>query len=179
MGADPGDDGRDVLGPELVPRGHGRAAAAVGEGAGQEGIVGRGEELGAHERRPDAALAAERVARGAVAAEERRADAEQLREELAREGIDVSELADAIARLRELDDSRVYEDMDEIERLQDAVLLGLKDFEFSLRRQVVGPEADRLFLSGSEEVPEEYRELVEQYYRSLSEDDGSSDDGGG
>ncbi len=110
---------------------------------------------------------------------QRRADAEQLRDELAREGVDVGELDDAIARLRELDDARVYQDLAEIERLQDAVLLGLKDFEFSLRRQVVGPEADRLFLSGSEEVPDEYRELVEQYYRSLSEDDGSSDDGGG
>jgi len=30
-------------------------------------------------------------------------------------------------------------------------------------------EARRLFLSGSSEVPPGYRELVEQYYRELSE----------
>ena len=29
-------------------------------------------------------------------------------------------------------------------------------------------EADELFLSGSEEVPQEYRKLIEEYYRSLS-----------
>ena len=31
-----------------------------------------------------------------------------------------------------------------------------------------GPEADRLLLAGSDEVPEGFREMVEEYYRALS-----------
>jgi hypothetical protein len=34
---------------------------------------------------------------------------------------------------------------------------------------VRGDEVRRLFLSGSGEVPPEYRELVDRYYRELSE----------
>ena len=43
----------------------------------------------------------------------------------------------------------------------------LKRFEFGLRRKV---DADKnaIALTGSDEVPEEFRKLVEQYYRSLA-----------
>ena len=44
---------------------------------------------------------------------------------------------------------------------------GLKRFEYALRRKV-GDEADRALVSGSEEVPAEFKALVEEYYRSLS-----------
>jgi hypothetical protein len=44
----------------------------------------------------------------------------------------------------------------------------LKEFEFNLRRQLELDDDQRLFLSGSDAVPEGYRELVEQYYRELS-----------
>jgi hypothetical protein len=33
---------------------------------------------------------------------------------------------------------------------------------------VLGAERERLFLSGTDEVPEGYRKLVEEYYRALS-----------
>jgi hypothetical protein len=41
----------------------------------------------------------------------------------------------------------------------------LKRFEFGLRRQ--NEAANTIVLSGSEEVPEEFRKLVQEYYRSL------------
>jgi hypothetical protein len=44
---------------------------------------------------------------------------------------------------------------------------GLKRFEYGLRRRA-GADTDRVLLSGSGEVPPEFRRLVEEYYRSLS-----------
>ena len=45
---------------------------------------------------------------------------------------------------------------------------GLKEFEYVLRRSLRGAGEERLFLSGADEVPPEYRELVEEYYRALA-----------
>jgi hypothetical protein len=82
--------------------------------------------------------------------------------------VDVGEIDNLLAYLRSLDDRRVYGDLDEIERLRTELIQGLKEFEYALRREVVGPQDERLFLSGSEEVPPGYREMVEEYYRNLS-----------
>ena len=90
-----------------------------------------------------------------------------MRQELSRLGVDVSELADVIAGLRALDDQRVYGDADEIARLQAEVIRGLKEFEYTLRRQLDADE-ERLFLSGSDDVPDGYREMVEDYYEALA-----------
>ena len=46
-------------------------------------------------------------------------------------------------------------------------LEGLKRFEFGLRRQV-DADGNTVVLSGTDEVPEQFRKLVEQYYRSLA-----------
>jgi hypothetical protein len=69
--------------------------------------------------------------------------------------------------MRELDDQRVYADAAELERLQSFVVEGLKQFEYQLRRELSEEDA-QLFLSGSDEVPAGFRELIEEYYRSLS-----------
>jgi hypothetical protein len=52
-------------------------------------------------------------------------------------------------------------------RLQSIVAEGLKRFEFGLRQKVEG-DLNRAALSGSVEVPAQFRALVEQYYRSLA-----------
>ena len=48
----------------------------------------------------------------------------------------------------------------------------MKRFEFNLRRQAE-MKGSEVFLSGADDVPEEYRKLVEQYYKSLAEKKGS------
>ena len=53
-------------------------------------------------------------------------------------------------------------------QLSAAIVDRLKQYEFGLRRDVLGADRERLFLSGTDEVPEAYRRLVEEYYRSLS-----------
>ena len=100
---------------------------------------------------------------------QRREDAGRLRDDLRQEGVDVTDLDRAIAGLDRLRTMGDFDDPEEIARLQADVLRGLKDFEFALRRNL-GEQIERFFLSGSDDVPEEYRELVEAYYRALSED---------
>ena len=44
----------------------------------------------------------------------------------------------------------------------------LKRIEFGLRREVEGETTRRATLTGSDDVPDGYRALVEEYYRSLA-----------
>jgi hypothetical protein len=99
---------------------------------------------------------------------ERRADAEALRRELSREGVDVSQLDRMIAQLRALEAARVYNDAEELQRLQSAVVEGFKNFEFALRRAMEGDLRDRPLLGGTSDVPAEYRKMVEEYYKALA-----------
>ena len=92
---------------------------------------------------------------------------EQLRRALQGQRIDPRELDEVLKGLRRLDDDRVYQDAAELTRLQSQVADGMKRFEYGLRRRVEG-DANQVLLSGSDEVPEQFRKLVEQYYRSLS-----------
>ena len=60
-----------------------------------------------------------------------------------------------------------YLGVEELLSLQTFVSEGLKRFEYTLRRKI-GDDTDRAIVSGSDEVPAEFRKLVEEYYRSLS-----------
>jgi hypothetical protein len=77
------------------------------------------------------------------------------------------ELDEIVRALRQLEDERTYQNVQELARLQSFVAETLKRFEFGLRRKV---DADKnaSALTGSDEVPEQFRKLVEQYYRSLA-----------
>lgn len=99
---------------------------------------------------------------------ERLQDARGLEQDLAREGIDAEELDNVIATLRALEAERVYDDPAEVERLQAQILEGLKQLEFGLRRRVDGEGTERASLSGSDDVPNGFRKLVEEYYKALS-----------
>jgi hypothetical protein len=94
-------------------------------------------------------------------------DANALRGMLRGENIDPRELDEIVRALRQLEDERTYQNVQELARLQSFVAESLKRFEFGLRRKV---DADKnaMALTGSDEVPEEFRKLVEQYYRSLA-----------
>jgi hypothetical protein len=79
---------------------------------------------------------------------------------------DPKQLEDVLRALRQLQDERVYQNVNELQRLQSYVTEQLKRIEFNLRRQV--DEQNSVALSGSDEVPEQFRSQVEQYYRSLA-----------
>jgi len=98
---------------------------------------------------------------------ERRRETEDLRRALEAEGIDAAELDAVVSALRSLDSERTYDDPDEVARLQAQVLEGLKQLEFGLRRELEG-DRDRAAIAGSDDVPDGFRRLVDEYYKALS-----------
>ncbi len=72
-----------------------------------------------------------------------------------------------------MDSERVYSDIAEVERLQAQIIEGLKQLEFGLRRELEGEDRDRVFVSGSDEVPTGFRKLVDEYYKALSRNPGN------
>jgi hypothetical protein len=106
--------------------------------------------------------------------QERVADAEELRDALAEEGVQVTDLDDVIAAMREFegDFEGTTRGLDE---LRDDVIDGLKLFEFWLRRVADASNGQRPQLAGSDRVPEGYRELVEEYFRSLARESGDDE----
>jgi flagellar motor switch protein FliG len=82
--------------------------------------------------------------------------------------LDQRQLGEVIGALRQLDREDVYLDMAELNRLQSQIVEGLKQVEFAIRRELEGEDEDRVFVSGSDEVPTGFRQLVEEYYRALS-----------
>ncbi|NIM50609.1 MAG: DUF4175 family protein [Gemmatimonadales bacterium] len=99
---------------------------------------------------------------------ERRSELTELRRELQREGVDVQRLDEILRGVRALENRLPIGDPRGLAELAGDIIPGLKEFEYALRRQIEGADVERLFLSGSEEVPAEYRRLVEEYYKSLS-----------
>ena len=104
-------------------------------------------------------------------ARQRAADAEQLKRLLQGQKIDAKELDEIIKGLRKLDDEGLYANPETLARLEQSVTDNIKRFEYTLRRRL-DANASQVFLSGTDDVPEQYRKLVEQYYRSLSKGGG-------
>ena len=104
---------------------------------------------------------------------ERRAELEGLREQLLQEGVDVGGIDDILRRMRTLENQRRIGDPRGLTELQESIIPGLKEFEFELRKQLqTGDEP--VFLTGSGEVPDQYRQLVEEYYKALSKRSGGN-----
>lgn len=104
-------------------------------------------------------------------ARQRAQDAEQLRRLLQQGKIDTKDLDEIMRGLKQLGSDTPYRDPAALARLQGSVTDAIKRFEYTLRRRLDANERDVL-LSGSDEVPEQYRKLVEQYYRALSKGGG-------
>lgn len=130
-------------------------------GGGQIGGAGQGAPGGGR-------LSAEDARQFSRELRAQRESAEGLRRDLARDGVDVAELERLIGRLRALESGRAFNDPEELARLRLAMLEGFKEFEFSLRRQLGDREREGPVLGGGNEVPPGYRDLVSEYFRSLS-----------
>jgi hypothetical protein len=149
--------------PEAGQPGGGQPGQPGQVTGGEGGGAGFGASTGAGGR-----MTAEEIRQFQREFARRRDEAAGLREEMRQEGVDTQDLGAAISALDRLANLGAFDDVEQLERLQEQVLRGIKDFEFTLRRGLT-PELERLLLQGSDRVPAEYRELVEAYYRSLSE----------
>jgi hypothetical protein len=97
----------------------------------------------------------------------RRQAAEALRRDLAGQEVERAELDRIISDLRRLESGRPFSDPEALEKLQRAVIEGLKTWEFKLWRSLGQIGDNRPALGAPSQVPSEYRALVEEYYRSL------------
>jgi hypothetical protein len=100
--------------------------------------------------------------------QERLGDAQAMRRDLQQAGVDAAEMDEVLDALEQLGEGRPYTDLPELARLQSSLQENLQRLEFRLRRQVEGDGSDRAVLNGSDEVPEGFRGLVEEYFRALS-----------
>jgi hypothetical protein len=99
---------------------------------------------------------------------ERAVQADTLSTQLRAAGQDAADAQAIRDALQRLERRGVWNDPAQAAALQAAVLESLKRLEFSLRRKVEGAPEERATLQGSDDVPDGYRKLVEQYYKALA-----------
>jgi hypothetical protein len=97
---------------------------------------------------------------------ERLRDAEALSRQLG--GTSRRDLQDVLRAMRSFENDQVYGEPRGLALLIASIVEGLKSAEFALRREIEGPDREKLFLSGSQDLPPGWQRLVEEYYRSLS-----------
>ncbi|MFN8572440.1 MAG: DUF4175 family protein [Gemmatimonadaceae bacterium] len=165
--------GQQGQGGRQGQQGQGGAGQAMGQGqqgqGGGRGVAGGmpGAQMGGpgggiRQFSPEDVRQFSRELRG------RREDAEALRQALATTGRSTQDLDRLIGRLRALESERAFQDPQELAKLRGAVVDGFKEFEFSLRREFGEAGDDRPTLGGSDDVPLGYRDLVNEYFRSLA-----------
>ncbi len=76
--------------------------------------------------------------------------------------IDAKELDEILRACASSTTTVAYQNPEALGRLESAVTDNIKRFEYTLRRRL-DANANQVFLSGSDDVPEQYRKLVEQY----------------
>jgi hypothetical protein len=165
----PGQAGQDGQGQNAQSGGQAGGAAADGAGGNRFGSpFGWGGPGDA--RSGDWAFDPRDVRQWQREFRERGADAQELQRLLRAENFgEVGDLAEIIQAMRNLDDPRVYESAEAIASMQSFVIEELKRFEYRLRREVDGDRED-LFLASSDEVPDGFRDLIEEYFRALAEE---------
>jgi hypothetical protein len=102
---------------------------------------------------------------------ERTGDIQQLRQALQAAGVDARDLDEVVRQLRQLDSETAFGDPLGVQELTTAALEKLKKFEFDLRKKL-DTTSNALFLNGNEEIPANFRNLVEEYYKSLAKKGG-------
>jgi hypothetical protein len=93
----------------------------------------------------------------------------ELRNQLRGQGVDTGPLDGILDRLGRMDNQGTVGTPRGLDELDRAVVQGLKEFEFALRRQLLGGDTPPGALGAAEGVPPEYRAMVEEYYRRLSQ----------
>ncbi|HJO05356.1 MAG TPA: hypothetical protein QGG47_15430 [Acidobacteriota bacterium] len=101
---------------------------------------------------------------------ERVADAEELLDRLGTDGLQTTDLDAVVGAMRDFEE-QFQGTARGLDELSGDVIDGLKLFEFWLRRVSQAETGARPQLAGSDRVPEEYRSLVEEYFRALGQED--------
>lgn len=97
-------------------------------------------------------------------------DAQNVRRNLQQSGVnarDLQPIDEVVKALRALGDEKVYGDPAGLQQLYATALDKFKKLEYDLRKRT-DTTNQQLFLSGSEDVPPNFKALIDEYYRTLS-----------
>jgi hypothetical protein len=100
--------------------------------------------------------------------QERADQVQNLGEQFRDLGRPVEDLEAVMQDLARLQGDEIFTNPRDLAAIHEAMLDRLKRIEFGLRREVEGETDRRATLTGSDDVPDGYRSLVEEYYRSLA-----------
>ena len=180
QGQDQGQQGQGEQGQQgqgqQGQQGQGQQSQQGGQQGGQGGADGQvgqdqggfGTDGGAYANSRGGRLSRGDIRQFRSEARQRVQEAIELQRILEEEDLNQQQLGEVIGALRELDRENVYLNLAELNRLQSQIVEGVRQLEFGLRRELEGEGQDRVFVSGSDEVPTGFRRLVEEYYRALS-----------
>ena len=152
-----------------------------GELAGQEGSRGEGDSESRVQGKPgDSRQAGNRANLSGIDPRQlRREWQERLQEaetisRLLREEHSLGRDAAALSReMRELALERIFSDPEEIARLKSKIVHGFQQLELEINRALDREGENLVWLFQEEEVPPVFRERVEEYYRTLSNERGA------
>ena len=95
--------------------------------------------------------------------------ARMLQHDLQRQGLDTKDLERVIGQMNSLKTAAAKGGWDTVvTQLADSVVTGLQVWEFELRKQLELGSTLRPVRGGTGDVPQDYRALVSEYYRSLA-----------
>ena len=143
-------------------------SGVTGEGRGQVDYSGRSSEPSSPTRRNPHPLSPEEIRQLQREFSQRGNQVRALREQHREAGRPEQELRSVLDAIEQFQRERIYADPSQVTQLHQAILDQLKRLEFGLRRDVKGVAGRSTILMGSDEVPDGYRELVEEYYRALA-----------
>ena len=166
QGGQQGQQGQGQRGQQGSGRNEGERTQG---GRGGEGDTTGGPQFGGGfgSRRPGAGMTPEDARQFRAEVRQFAASAQQMRGAVQGQKEDVKALEEVLRNLRALDNEKVFNDPAQFDRLQAQAAAAIKRFEFNLRRRAE-LKGNEVLLSGDGDVPEEFRKLVEQYYKSLS-----------
>ena len=95
-------------------------------------------------------------------------EASDLRQLLSEDPEFESMVEELIVAMQNLDRGRFPGNPGELERLRAGLIDSWKELELSLSRQLQMDKSGAVRLSGLERIPERYRSILEEYYRSIS-----------
>ena len=168
QGGQPGQEGGQPGQEGGQPGGGGGERGLTGDRANQGPWAGGGPTSG-----NPRALSPEEVRQFRSEFEQRAEQIRDLRNQLRDAGRPADDLQAVLDAMTRLSQEGAFEDPTQVAQLQAEALEALKRLEFGLRREVEGESPQRARLSGSDDVPEGYRALVEEYYRTLARGGGS------
>jgi hypothetical protein len=86
---------------------------------------------------------------------------------------DVKDIEEVRKYLQQLGDPNAYKDPSGVQELTQSALEKLKSWEFNMRKKF-DTSNDRLYLSGSDQVPKGFQSVVEEYFKKLGLQSGKS-----